>query len=429
MIRAIAITLALLTLSGIGRAEETPQAAPDGRYVVQLLNVDAGGELFMRFGHIAVIVEDRQYRTKEVYNFGTFDFTDPNLQFRYARGFLNYWLSVMPLPPMVNFYRAMGRGVTVRTLNLTPTQAEEVARRLEINARPENATYAYRHYIDNCCTRIRDLLDDVLDGAISEAYRKGPTGRTYRYWTYQCLLGMPVMRTIILLILSGEIDKPIDRWDEEFLPAVFAEDLDNLKVGPEQKPIVLRKERLFDSRGPNPGEYTPPSEILTFVTLFAVLFIAFALPIALPKQRWTARLAGLGLTVWGVAGGVGGLLLVFLWTVTTHFDTHKNENLLTFLVLHLWLIGPGLKLIFLGRMQEKTARRIEKYLIFSLALIALDLLLKIGPFIQSNFEYITFAAACNGGALAAIRRLRGNPNVLQHPKSKPIDKKTKTKRG
>ena len=415
MIRTIAVTLALLTCAGEGRAEE---ASPSGRYVVQLLNVDPGGELFMRFGHIAVIVEDRKLKTKEVYNFGTFDFTDPNLQFRYARGFLNYWLSVVPLPPMVSFYRAMGRGVTVRTLNLTPSQAEEIVKRLEINALPENATYAYRHYIDNCCTRIRDLLDDVLDGAISEAYRKGPTGRTYRYWTYQCLLGMPVMRTVILLILSGEIDKPIDRWEEEFLPAVFAEDLDNLRFGSEQKPVVLRKDRLFKSRGPNPGEYTSPSEILTFVILFALLLVGFSLPIALPKKKWTARFAGLGLTIWGFTGGFGGLLLLFLWTATTHYDTHKNENLLTFLVLHLWLLGPGLKLLLLGRVREKTAYRMEKYLIFSLALIALDLVLKLGPFIQSNFEYLAFAAACNTGALLAIRRLRGNADVLQPSKTK-----------
>ena len=55
----------------------------------------------------------------------------------------------------------------MRTLDLDEKQTLEIKRRLEENALPENRVYAYRHYLDNCCTRIRDLLDDVLDGAIA----------------------------------------------------------------------------------------------------------------------------------------------------------------------------------------------------------------------------------------------------------------------
>lgn len=395
----------LVTLSDVCRAAES-DAAGDGRYVIHLINVVPGGELFMRFGHIAVIVEDRKFETNAVYNFGTFDFQDPALKYRYARGFLNYWLSVIPLPPMIDFYHMLGRGVTIRTLDLSPEQSAEIARRLEINARPENATYAYRHYKDNCCTRIRDLLDDILDGAISAKYKDGPTGRSHRYWTYQALLGMPVMRTIILLIMGREIDKPVSRWDEEFLPEILAEDLDNLRVGPDQKPLIVNKRQLFPSRGPKIGEYTPPEEIIPFIVLFSLLILGFGLPIVLPKKKWTPRFAGIGLTVWGLLGGLGGLLMVLLWTATSHYDTHHNENVLTFPLLHLWLLGPGMKLIFKGRVSEKTARILNWYFIGALGLIALDLLLKIAPGRQSNYEFIAFSAACNLGAWFALKRLQ-----------------------
>ena len=405
MIRTVFVALLILTATHVCRAAETGSSPSDeDRYIVQLLNVEPGGELFMRFGHIAVVVEDRELQTRDVYNFGTFDFTDPALMFRYARGFLNYWLSVMPEEPMIMFYRMMGRGVTIRTLNLTPEQAANMVRRLKINALPENATYAYRHYIDNCCTRIRDLLDDILGGAVSEKYHRGPTGRTYRYWTRYCLRGMPVMSNIILLILSGEIDKPISRWDEEFLPDVFVEDLDNLTVGPNHVPIIKDKKELFPSRGPKPGD-TPIDEILLFVGLYSLLFFGFALPIIFPKKKWAVRFTGLGLTVWGILGGLMGLLLLVLWFFTTHYDTHHNENVLTFVVLHLWLLGPGLKLIFKARIGERTAKVLKWYFIGALGLIALDLLLKIGPFHQNNYRFIAFAAACDLAAFFALRRI------------------------
>jgi hypothetical protein len=407
LIRKIAIEVVFLFIAfaSVCRAEESSDT---GKYIIRLINVDPGGELFMRFGHIAITVEDTETQTEEVYNFGTFDFEDPALRFRYARGYLNYWLSVVPLSTMLHFYHYLGRGVTVRTLNFSPKQAEEVARRLEINARPENATYAYRHYVDNCCTRIRDLLDDILDGAISEKYNQSPTGRSYRYWTYRQLIGLPVMRTIILLILGGDIDKPITRWDEEFLPEVLADDLDKLTIGQNHTPVIRNKERLFESEKSN--DALSAEDIIPFVVLFLTLIVGFGLPIALPRRKWTARFAGLGLVVWGLPAGFFGLMLVFFWTATVHYDTHRNENLLIFLALHLWLVGPGIKLLARGRISEKTQRFLVRYFIFALGLIAGDLLLKIGPFIQHNYEFIAFAAAVNLGALFAVRRIDCAPS-------------------
>jgi peptidoglycan/LPS O-acetylase OafA/YrhL len=97
-------------------------------------------------------------------------------------------------------------------------------------------------------------------------------------------------------------------------------------------------------------------------------------------------------------------MLVAYWTVTTHYDTHYNENLLVMPPTHLWLVGIGLKLIFTARLRPRTVKVLKYYLIGALALIALDLLLKIGPFIQGNYEFITVAALCDGAALLGIRR-------------------------
>jgi hypothetical protein len=383
---------------------QSPRDAEGGRYVIHLLNIEVGDELFMRFGHIALLVEDRHKKKELVYNFGTFDFSDPDLRIKYAKGFLNYWLSVVPYAVLLPFYIEQERTLMQRTLNLTDAQAAEVAERLAINARPENREYAYRHYIDNCCTRIRDLLDDVMDGAIKKKYDKHPTGRTYRDWTRRALRGMPILSNIILFSLGPTIDHPITRWQEEFLPEVLAQDLDNLRIGPDRRPAVLKKSYIFESQAPPVGEKTPRLDIAVLGLLLMLLILGLVLPTALGSRAGSVRLVGMGITLFGLLSGLAGLMLILYWTATTHYDTHHNENLLIMPPLNLWLVGPGTRLLFKGRLSPRTATWLKGYLLFAVGLIAVDLLLKIGPFIQGNLEFIALSAVCNVAAIFALKR-------------------------
>ncbi len=398
----VPIALALALLVPVGRA--AAGSAPEGRFVIHILTVDPGEELFMRFGHIAVVVEDRRERTKRVYNFGTYDFENPDLRFQYARGFLTYWLSVVSYAEMVRWYKEDHRGMTLRTLNLTPEQAAQTARLLRVNARPENAEYDYRHYLDNCCTRIRDLLNSVLGGGIEKKYKGRPTERTFRYWTRRALRGMPLYKNVILFSLGPAIDQPITRWDEEFLPEVFVEDLDELTVGADHAPLVLKTQRVFDAKGPRVGTVTYSLDVIVTVVLFGLLILGFGLPLVLKRRKLSRRLIGVGLLTWGLLAGLAGTMLVLYWTVTTHYDTHYNENLLVMPPLSLWLIGPGAKLIVTARLSAWTFRALKYYLVGALTLIALDLLLKLGPFIQGNLEFVVFALLCDAAAFFALRR-------------------------
>ena len=264
---------------------------------------------------------------------------------------------------IIDRYRYFDREVTVRTLNLTPAQAREIAHRLDINALPENREYEYRHYIDNCCTRIRDIIDDAIGGAIKKEHDREPTGRTYRDWTLDALEGLPVSQAIIVYSLGPAIDKPVTRWDEQFLPAVLAKDLDDIRIGPDNRPLVSRKRVVVKRKGPAVESVTPTYEIAIPAVLLGLLALGFLLPIALGKRKIAARLTGLGLLVWGLTAGLGGLMLLLYWTATTHFDTHYNENLLVNPFLHLWLLGPAFKLIFKARLGERTSRFLRWYLI------------------------------------------------------------------
>ena len=63
---------------------------------------------------------------------------------------------------------------------LTDDQIAYWIEQLEWNLLPENVEYEYDHVVDNCSTRLRDLLNDVTGGAIQLAAYGTAIERTYR---------------------------------------------------------------------------------------------------------------------------------------------------------------------------------------------------------------------------------------------------------
>ncbi len=376
----------------------------EGRYNISLVTMDPGEELFARFGHIALVVEDRSSGTKMAYNFGTFNFNDPLLRAKYVKGDLEYWLSTVPYRSIVRFYKAYNRQVIEQNLNLTASEAKFIAKKLYENARPENRNYAYRHYLDNCCTRIRDLINEATDGALLQGRNNDPTGRTFRDWTRPALKGMPIMRTLILFVLGPAVDRPITRWQEHFLPSILSEDLDDLRIGPEQRPAVAKTRTLSTRQGPPVGSKISSTEKIIISLFWISLLTGFGLPLVFAPRPLSARLTGIGLIIWGLLAGLGGLALVIIWIITSHYDGHNNENLFIMPAFHIWLLVPGFKLLFTAKLKERTARWLNGYLLLAILTLLIYLLLKMGPFIQDNFGFIAFAAACNIAALTALHR-------------------------
>lgn len=69
----------------------------------------------------------------------------------------------------VNHYAEANRTVTCQRLALSRPQVDTIVAALEREVRPENRYYPYHYLTTSCATRIRDLLDRVLDGALRRA--------------------------------------------------------------------------------------------------------------------------------------------------------------------------------------------------------------------------------------------------------------------
>ena len=138
---------------------------------IGVATMQPGEVFFERFGHNAIVVDDPSAGPALSYNFGFFDPEEPDFIGRFVRGDMRYRLVVLPFADDLAYYRDVGRGVSIQWLDLDEDAAGTLASQLARNALPENASYAYDYFLDNCSTRVRDALDGALGGVLARTCR------------------------------------------------------------------------------------------------------------------------------------------------------------------------------------------------------------------------------------------------------------------
>ncbi|MEP6590965.1 MAG: DUF4105 domain-containing protein [Gemmatimonadota bacterium] len=336
--RWVTALFAMLCCAPLG-AQAPADSTPGSQLQIFLMTMGPGAEVWERFGHNAIWVRDSAAGRDLVYNYGTFDFRDPNLVPHFAMGRPIYWLGVGDLDETLREYSARQRSVEVQELDLPPLLRAEIALRLAENARPEQRNYRYDYYLDNCSTRVRDLLDGVLGGTLSRATRGKPAEGTLRWHTHRSLTNDKFLYVGILAALGPTVDRPLDQWGEMFLPQKLQERIRELRVqGADGRtvPLVKREVRLLDI-----DQFRVESEPPNWGPLFSLLAVAMTLvllsglidgPVGVP-----GRFAG---ALWLLLMGVGGVVLLFLWFVSNHTAAARNHNLLLLSPLAL-LVIPG----------------------------------------------------------------------------------------
>src|SRR5215204_5993889 len=97
-------------------ATATPAASDD--LDIMLATFGLGQEVFERFGHNAIWVHDRVNGTDVTYDWGNFSFRQPAFLRRFLTGDTSYWMEGKDANAMVEFYRQLGRTITVQQLDL-----------------------------------------------------------------------------------------------------------------------------------------------------------------------------------------------------------------------------------------------------------------------------------------------------------------------
>jgi uncharacterized protein DUF4105 len=404
----------VVTVPATVRAEQPPQvlavppplATSSRTPTLTVLTFGPGDETFSKFGHDALWIHDPRQPARRrdlVFNYGTFRFNSPWLILDFLEGRLSYWLSATTLERTVASYRSANRSVNAQELDLSDAQARSITDFLFENVKEENAHYRYDYYRDNCATRIRDVLDRHLDGALSAASR-GPAAQTYRDHTRRLTVGSPLLFFALDLALGPLIDRPVSEWGEMFLPARLAAKLDQLD-SPSGKPLVRRRFSLFEAERPPPLEAPPGFRwgwLLAGIAIGAALFAS-----GRARARWARLSSAAGLGAVGLLGGFLGVLLLVLWLLTDHEVTYWNANVLTCPV---WALG----IVALAR---DYARARPRYLSLMMRLVAaaavsscVALLLRAAlPYAQQDGPALAFFLPQWLGATLAVWVRAGRP--------------------
>jgi hypothetical protein len=189
---------------------------------VRIVEIGPGDEFFSWWGHLAVIVDNELTGESLWYDFGVFSFDDPHLIRNFLKGDLNYKIMVSIAEDEIDWYIQNNRDITAYTLNLDSRQKEQIAYALSQSTLPENRSYLYKLFTDNCVTRVIYIIDEVLEGKFIEKYKNEKGRFTLREHANRHLYRSAVMYVILNFIMGEEIDRPISKLEEMYLPSEFA---------------------------------------------------------------------------------------------------------------------------------------------------------------------------------------------------------------
>lgn len=285
---------------------------------ISLLTCTPGEELYSTFGHSAYRVIDSSSVTDIVYNYGTFDFNDKNFYLKFIRGKLLYYVSAERFEDFKYDYQAENRGITEQVLNLTAAEKTSIQRFLNNNLKEENKFYQYDFFLDNCTTRLRDILKKNHDSSFT-VKPVMPIGTTFRQAIYIYLdkNKQPWSKLGIDILLGKPCDGVMTAEQMQFLP-------DNLMISLDsaQHPVVLSHQDLYPiNKTEETGSFFSP-----FV-IFIVVLLVFALLSFLKNSVAQKILLGLDFMLF-FSTGLLGIILILMWLATDHSMTKDNFNLL-----------------------------------------------------------------------------------------------------
>jgi len=358
--------------------------APGANLEVSLITYGPGDTYWERFGHDAIELRDTVSGEAYNFNYGVFDFDESGFLLNFARGRMHYLMDAAPTTQDEDWYIQAGRSVTRQRLDLTPEQASALRDFLLWNLRPENARYDYDYYVDNCTTRVRDALNRALGGVLKVQLASRAGAMTYRQQTARLMSAQPWLMLLLDLGLGPYADRPLNAWQESFLPSVLSEQLATAKVaGPQGMHPLVTEARLVSPNRLDTPPATPPGLRLPL----ALAGLAVAIVLLMARRFWPTGFALLG-TLYLLFAGVAGIGLLVLWLLTTHHAAWANANLLLFNPLALALLPSAWR----AQRGVPTLRLADAVLLLQLvALLAAVLLHLLPGTVQQNQPWLLFA--------------------------------------
>lgn len=294
-----------------------------------LITAWPGSEIYELCGHEAVRIKGDG--VDSVWNFGLFNFNEPNFVYRFVKGETDYNVDGYPFEWFLPEYISRGSRVEEQVLNLTPQEVGALRSLLQKHSRPPLNRYRYNYIKNNCATQIADLLDTVAGGRI--VYNDSVKYPTYREAMRGYHKNYPWYQFGIDLALGSGLEEELTPREELFIPVEFHRHAAHASM-PDGRPLVRQTNVLYEGRG---DAVLPPTPALLTPLWFAIAIAAISLLIM--AIGWKRRsLVKWWYAVYFGAIGLAGCVVFFLVCFSSHAAT--SPNLLVFWLNPLQLIIP-----------------------------------------------------------------------------------------
>jgi hypothetical protein len=319
-----ALCLFFFGVSADGSAQLPDTSKRTSGLRVSLLTCGPGTEFIgASFGHNGIRIIDSTTGNDQVYNYGTFDFSAPNFELRFAQGTLPYRLATDPFAAFMAEYVHYGRSVNEQVFNLTQEEAKRLHDLLEENLLPQNREYIYSSVYDNCATRVRDLLQKTAQGKLqwgkARPRKSWRPNKTFRQVFNAHLTAEPWQRFGINILCGTNVDQRMTNEQAMYIPSYLARAADGASIW--GRKLVAQSAELLPQRIHIPAE--PAVSPVLFGTLGFALLVCPAL--LLPAAR---RMRGGVINLMLIITGLLGWFMLLMWLGTDHRICENNLNLL-----------------------------------------------------------------------------------------------------
>jgi Domain of unknown function (DUF4105) len=295
---------------------------------ISLLTCGAGEEVYSTFGHSALRIYDSATKQDMVYNYGMFDFSDPNFLPKYIQGELLYFGAADNFDGFMGEYISDKRSVTEQVLNLNTAEIVAIENGIAQNDLPENKYYKYDFCFLNCSTKLRDLFSKSLGASFVYKDYMPADSITFMDILNTYLVKPHWIRVGINCILSSKVHAKMNSFQSMFLPKGLAKGFDNATIN--GKPLVMQT-NVLNPEGIN-ATISPNTPLYFFLILAATFF-------GLGFWDKAKRFMNIVDHIWFPLLGILGLFFLFMWFGTDHSQTKHNMILLWTLPTHvLWAV-------------------------------------------------------------------------------------------
>jgi Domain of unknown function (DUF4105) len=313
---------------------------------ISLLTCAPGADLYSIFGHTAIRVRDSLTGVDIVYNYGTFDDSDPLFYIKFMRGIMRYSLSAETYENFMQEYEYEHRSVVAQILNLNCQEKNLLFEALKKNTLEENRFYDYQFHRDNCTTRAGRIIEyntgdsliykNILpvkgSVAVPSALNSfSGSGMSFRDMIHEYLDKERASWSEfgIDLFLGANLDAKVTNSEAiHFLPDYLYRGMDIAVSGSE--PIVKTRRVLLnfsETKGFSEG-LTPKA---LFICLFLTTIILFIFRAAPPLAKALLIFDVVFFTVLGLLG----ILMTAMWLGRVDDVCRNNINIAWALPTHL----------------------------------------------------------------------------------------------